>query len=150
MKPIKTIRVPKTPKRAFNTARPAGDLLRRQAEHLEWAFRPASQRGPRAFATARAAVPATEGEIAKRIAELTAKLMPSLAAPKEAVPPSTDVTPAEPPASEKARSRGPIPRSGAPVATSYAPPSRTRRRGRTGEEAETRATRRRRRKAVKR
>ena len=33
------IRVPKTPKRAFNKNRPASKLLRSQIEHLEWAVR---------------------------------------------------------------------------------------------------------------
>ena len=37
------IRVPKTPKQAFNKNRPASKLLKSQVEHLEWAVRPASR-----------------------------------------------------------------------------------------------------------
>jgi hypothetical protein len=80
------IRVPKTPKKAYDPNRPAGDLLKRQVEHLEWAVRPASQRDPKQL---KLNMPRTEGEAAARIAKLTTQLHPvSAPAPAAAAPPS--------------------------------------------------------------
>jgi hypothetical protein len=67
------IRVPKTPKRAFNKNRPASTLLRSQIEHLEWAVRPASERKPRQLPRRQVK---TEGEAAARIEQLTRLLHP--------------------------------------------------------------------------
>jgi hypothetical protein len=85
------IRVPKTPKRAFNKSRPASSLLRSQLDHLEWAVRPASQRKPHQLP--KAAVK-TEGEAAARIGELTRMLRPDAAHPT--VPVITVPQPAAP------------------------------------------------------
>jgi hypothetical protein len=80
------IKVPKTPKRAYDTSRPAGDLLKRQIEHLEWAVRPASQRQP---AQLPEPFTKTEGEAAKHIAILTKQLHKiSDAAPDRVLPPN--------------------------------------------------------------
>jgi hypothetical protein len=82
------IRVPKTPKKAFNKNRPASKLLKSQVAHLEWAVRPASERKP--YQLPKASV-RTEGEAAARIEELTrllhpegAKTSPTLAEPQAA------------------------------------------------------------------
>lgn len=66
------IKVPKTPKKAFNKDRPPSGLLQAQVEHLQ-----AAVLGVPAAATAmrsRPAMPATEGDAAAYIAELTARL----------------------------------------------------------------------------
>ena len=47
--PMAVIRIPKTPKSAYNPKRPAGTLLQSQLKHLEWAVRPAGQRTAKAF-----------------------------------------------------------------------------------------------------
>src|SRR5262245_24439168 len=73
-----TISVPKTPRSAFNTNRPASKLLLSQVEHLEWAVRPASERKPAQLARSKAVV-RTEGEAAARIAELMRQLYPDAA-----------------------------------------------------------------------
>jgi hypothetical protein len=65
------IRVPKPPASAYNPERPAGTLLRRQLEHLEWAVRPAAERGPDKL---RLTPVVTEADAAARIAALTALL----------------------------------------------------------------------------
>jgi hypothetical protein len=82
------IRVPKTPKRAFNKNRPISTLLKSQLDQLEWAVRPASQRKP--YQLPKTSV-RTEGEAAERIGELTrrlhpegAKTSPTLAEPQAA------------------------------------------------------------------
>ena len=67
------IRVPKTPKRAFNKNRPASTLLRSQIQHLEWAVHPASERKPGQL---RSRPVKTEGEAAARIGQLTRLLHP--------------------------------------------------------------------------
>jgi hypothetical protein len=77
------IRVPKTPKRAFNPNRPASALLKSQIQHLEWAIRPASQRKAQQLPTD---VPATEGKAADRIAQLTQQLHPTVPVPPTAQP----------------------------------------------------------------
>jgi hypothetical protein len=87
------IKVPKTPRKAYDTNRPAGDLLKRQVEHLEWAIRPASQRSPEQM---HLQMPKTEGEAAAQIAKLTEKLHQVSAAA-----PST--LPAQAPAAVQAR-----------------------------------------------
>jgi len=66
------IRVPKTPKAAFNKNRPASELLLRQVEHLEWAALPASQRKPYQLRKRRSL---TEAQAAERIAQLTAMIL---------------------------------------------------------------------------
>ncbi len=87
------IKVPKTPKKAYDTTRAPGDLLKRQIEHLEWAIRPASQRSPQQL---KVYVPKTEGEAAAHIAKLTDQLhRVSAAAP--------EVLPAQDPAAVQAR-----------------------------------------------
>ena len=58
------IKIPKTPKSAFNPDRPAGALLMAQVSHLEHAVGLPERKHPGM----------TEGEAAKRIAELTAAL----------------------------------------------------------------------------
>ena len=81
------IRVPKTPKQAFNKNRPASKLLKSQIEHLEWAVRPASERKP--YQLPKTTVK-TEGEAAARIEELTRRLLPegAASAPPISEPPS--------------------------------------------------------------
>jgi hypothetical protein len=66
------IKVPRTPKKAFDPDRPASDLLRRQVEHLEWAVRPASERKPDMLPKRG---PKTEGEAAAKIEKLTAAVL---------------------------------------------------------------------------
>ena len=58
------IKLPKTPKAAFNPSRPAGALLLSQIEHLEHAVGIEPKRVRR-----------SEGQAAKYIAELTARLL---------------------------------------------------------------------------
>lgn len=65
------IRVPKTPKHAYNPQRPPGALLQNHLKHLEWAVRPAAERSPEKFQFKPAG---TEGEAAARIAALTSQL----------------------------------------------------------------------------
>lgn len=65
------IRVPKTPKTAYDPQRPAGALLQSQITHLEWATRPAADRRGDRFEVVPAA---TEAEAAERIAALTRRL----------------------------------------------------------------------------
>jgi len=104
------IKVPKTPKRAFNKNRPASDLQQSQIEHLEWAVRPASQRSPEQIRRVKA--PRTEGEAAERIAELTRQLLPEGAK----TTPAAEVPSADQPRRTKAKAK----------------PKRTRRRKRPG------------------
>jgi hypothetical protein len=65
------IRVPKTPRKAYDPQRPAGTLLQSQLKHLEWAVRPAGARGAGVFKVKPAK---TEAEAAARIARLNEKL----------------------------------------------------------------------------
>jgi hypothetical protein len=90
IKRMAIIKVPKTPKRAFNDRRKPSDLLRRQIEHLEWAIRPAAERKPGKL---KVKPVRTEGEAAARIARLTERLHPqasksavSVEAPKRVGP----------------------------------------------------------------
>jgi hypothetical protein len=87
------IKVPKPPKNAYDSRRPAGDLLKKQLEHLEWAVRPASQRRPDQL---KLMMPKTEGDAAARIATLTKQLHQV-----SAVAPGT--LPAQAPAADQAR-----------------------------------------------
>jgi hypothetical protein len=65
------IKVPKTPKSAYNPRRPASDLLKAQVEHLEAASNLPGD------AARRRRRPRTEGEAAKYIEELTRTLHPA-------------------------------------------------------------------------
>ena len=62
------VKVPKTPKRAFNKNRPPSALLLDQIRHLEWAALPAAQRTPRQLPKGRVR---TEEQAAERIELLT-------------------------------------------------------------------------------
>jgi hypothetical protein len=84
------IRVPKTPKSAYNPKRPAGTLLQSQLKHLEWAVRPASERTARSF---RVKPAYTEAEAAARIATLNQQLHEQATTPRGVMPPN----PAPPP-----------------------------------------------------
>ena len=64
---VVTIKVPKTPPSAFNTNRPASDLLKAQLEHLEAAGGAYSA----AAATRKRKRALSEGQVAARIHELT-------------------------------------------------------------------------------
>ena len=75
------IRVPKTPKKAFNKNRRPSALLLGQIEHLEWAVLPASQRKPQQLPKRKVT---TEAQAAERVARLTTMV---LAAKALAVPP---------------------------------------------------------------
>jgi hypothetical protein len=90
------IRIPKTPKSAFNKNRPASKLLKSQVEHLEWAVRPASERKPYQLARSKSMI-RTEGEAAARIAELMRLLQPALAP----TPPAAADTPPAPRTKER-------------------------------------------------
>ena len=78
------IRVPKTPKSAYNPQRPPGTLLQSQLKHLEWAVRPAGERTAKAF---RVKPASTEAEAAARIATLNEELHTQATSPKGVVPP---------------------------------------------------------------
>jgi hypothetical protein len=77
------IKVPKTPKKAFNAQRPPSELLKQQIQHLEWAVRPASQRKPGMIKVRGVR---TEGEAADRIQQLTAQLREQQVAPVTVTP----------------------------------------------------------------
>ena len=68
---MKVIKVPKTPKSAFNPKRRASALLKSQIKHLEWAVRPAAERKPGKL---RVRNVRTEEEAAARIERLTRQL----------------------------------------------------------------------------
>lgn len=99
------IKVPKTPKTAFDTGRPASKLLLAQIKHLEWAVLPASQR-------TRGALPKqsdlTEGQAAERIAALTKMVLAAATArtkagqPVASAPPGPIELPPLPPAPRRA------------------------------------------------
>ena len=93
-----TIKVPKPPRRAFNPNRRASDLLKQQVEHLEWAVRHAGER--RAGYQKSKAVIRTEGDAARRTAELVQRL-PSAAQLPTYTAPITD----EPRAARTKRAR---------------------------------------------
>ena len=62
------IKVPKTPKKAFNTHRRPSALLLGQIAHLEWAVLPAAQRQEHQLPTQTVT---TEGQAAERVAQLS-------------------------------------------------------------------------------
>src|SRR5260221_13933960 len=72
------IKVPKTPKKAFNPLRRPSALLLKQIEHLEWAVLPASQRTTDQLPKQRVK---TEGQAAERIGQLTTMLSASTSRP---------------------------------------------------------------------
>lgn len=80
---ILKIKVPKTPRSAFNKNRPASELLKAQLEHLEAAAgkyaddpstMPKAIRSPRSIKSPRAIKSLTENDVATRIYALTRKL----------------------------------------------------------------------------
>jgi hypothetical protein len=79
------IRVPQTPKSAYNPKRPAGTLLQSQLKHLEWAVRPAAERTAKSF---RVKPAYTEAEASARIAALNQQLQDQAAAPRGVMPPN--------------------------------------------------------------
>jgi hypothetical protein len=79
------IRIPKTPKSAYNPKRPAGTLLQSQLKHLEWAVRPAGERTAKAF---RVKAAYTEAEAAARIASLNQALHEQATTPRGVMPPN--------------------------------------------------------------
>jgi hypothetical protein len=81
------IRVPKTPKKAFDRNRRASSLLLKQIEHLEWAVLPASQRTPEQLPRKKVK---TEAQAAERVGQLTMMVF-AAHADKEAAP----ITPAQ-------------------------------------------------------
>jgi hypothetical protein len=91
------IKVPKTPKSAFNPDRPASSLIQAQIEHLEAAAgverRAVASVSSVAPGRARRA-PIREGEAAAYIARLTSQLQPGMAkmAPGEAAAPSRELS----------------------------------------------------------
>lgn len=92
------IKVPKTPKKAFNKQRAASELLKAQIHHLEWATRPASQRKPD---TLKEKPVRTEAEAAARAERLLEKLRAQHNAP---IPPAEGA--AQPPQRPKRVRRG--------------------------------------------
>jgi len=80
------IKVPKTPKKAFNKRRRPSALLLDQIKHLEWAVLPASQRKPGQLPRRKVK---TEGQAAERIGQLTQML---LAQAGQAYEPGVDTT----------------------------------------------------------
>jgi hypothetical protein len=109
--PMAVIRVPKTPRKAFDPTRPAGTLLQSQLQHLEWAVRPAAERRGKAF---RVKPAKTEAEAAARIAKLNAKLHLQATAPRDVMPPIADAAAERPPSATSKRSSKPSKRSSKP------------------------------------
>src|SRR5260221_2229776 len=83
------VKVPKTPKKAFNTHRRPSALLLAQIAHLEWAVLPASQRRPGHLPKQRVI---TEGQAAERIAQLTRMLAARAGATSRPAAPASPVT----------------------------------------------------------
>ena len=71
------VRVPKTPKKAFDRTRRPSSLLLGQIEHLEWAVLPAAQRKPDQLPSRRVK---SEAQAAERVAQITKMLRESHAA----------------------------------------------------------------------
>ncbi len=71
------IKVPKTPKRAFDKNRRPSALLLDQIAHLEWAALPASQRKPHQLPKRKVK---TEAQAAERVGQLTALVLEAKAA----------------------------------------------------------------------
>jgi hypothetical protein len=81
---VQPIKVPKTPKKAFNPKRRPSALLLGQVAHLEWAARPAAKRQPRHMKQLlKKGKPRTEEEAAERIASLTKTVLNNAAAERE-------------------------------------------------------------------
>jgi hypothetical protein len=105
------IKVPKTPKSAFNPRRPASDLLKAQVEHLEAASNLPGD------AARRRRRPRTEGEAAKYVEELTRTLHPAggattdrmLEAPSPTGPAGRRRTKSAPPKKKAARALRSVP-----------------------------------------
>lgn len=76
------IKVPKTPKKAFNPDRPASDLLKSQVTHLEWAVRHAGERR----AGYKVKPVRSEAEAAARMAALLPRLASASNLPFERTP----------------------------------------------------------------
>jgi hypothetical protein len=95
---VMKIKVPKTPKSAFNKDRPASELLKAQLEHLE----AASGNYQSASSAGRRAKPLTEGQAANRIYELTRGLHPMAEPPA----PATVANPIEESPARARRSAG--------------------------------------------
>jgi len=72
---MKVIRVPKTPKSAFDKKRPASDLLKAQIAHLEAVVFPAANPGAPAIARPIRPPVQTEGDAAAYIQSLTQQLL---------------------------------------------------------------------------
>jgi hypothetical protein len=81
---VQPVKVPKTPKKAFNPKRRPSALLVGQVAHLEWAARPAAKRQPRHMKQVlKKGKPRTEEEAAERIAALTRTVLNNAAAERE-------------------------------------------------------------------
>jgi hypothetical protein len=80
------VRVPRTPRRAFNKQRKPSRLLLDQIRHLEWAVLPASQRTPGRLPKTRVK---TEEQAAERIAQLTTMLLDASAKKAAATAPES-------------------------------------------------------------
>ncbi|PWT84968.1 MAG: hypothetical protein C5B57_03860 [Blastocatellia bacterium] len=109
LKTMAVIRVPKTPKSAFNKNRPVSELLRRQVEHLEY-LQSATAAAPRlqSVPRLRSKGTMTEGQAAAYIEAMTRRLHPEAAQPVPATEsaPSPVTRPATPPSKAKARAKG--------------------------------------------
>src|SRR2546425_9482955 len=102
------IKVPKTPKKAFNTHRRPSALLLGQIAHLEWAVLPAAQRQDHQLPTQTVT---TEGQAAERVAQLSMLVLaanaPAAAGEVVVAPvtlPPLPPVPTKPPAQRRARS----------------------------------------------
>jgi hypothetical protein len=81
---VRPIRVPKTPKKAFNPRRRPSALLLGQVAHLEWAVRPAAERKPDEMKKIfRKGKPRTEAAAAEKIAALTRTVLENAAAERQ-------------------------------------------------------------------
>lgn len=105
------IKVPRTPKKAFDMHRRPSELLLGQIAHLEWAALPAAQRKPGQLPARRVT---TEGQAAERVAQLTKLVLAAQAVPRErgpaaavTLPPLPPVPPAPGASRGRARKAGP-------------------------------------------
>jgi len=74
---VAKVRVPKTPRKAFDRSRRPSTLLLGQIEHLEWAVLPAAQRKPDQLPARKVK---SEAQVAERVAQLTKILQEQRAA----------------------------------------------------------------------
>jgi hypothetical protein len=74
---VAKVRVPRTPRKAFDRARRPSTLLLGQIEHLEWAVLPAAQRKPDQLPARKVK---SEAQAAERVAQLTTMLQEQRAA----------------------------------------------------------------------